>query len=124
MNARERVHFLLGVNEILRDSLDFGATLPRLAAHLVPALGDWCVIDVLEERRLERVAAAHADPDKRTLVSRLLGSYPFEAGFQVHLVKPVDPEDLGRILARLDEPVAPAAPGDPGPRVDRAGGFA
>ncbi|HEV8676094.1 MAG TPA: ATP-binding protein [Methylomirabilota bacterium] len=32
-----------------------------------------------------------------------------EAGFEVHLVKPVDPEDLARVLAELDRPAAPAA---------------
>jgi PAS domain S-box-containing protein len=56
---------------ILSSSLDDHETLQRVAQLTVAALGDWCAIDVLEEGRLKRVAAAHADPSKVDAVREL-----------------------------------------------------
>jgi serine phosphatase RsbU (regulator of sigma subunit) len=55
----------------------------------VPALGDWCAIDLVDEHgQIERVALAHADPAKLAYAERLRERYPAErdAGDAVHRV--------------------------------------
>ena len=57
----EQVQALLAdASSILSASLDVRATLPELAARLVPLLGDWCVIDEVEPGGGRRQMAAHA----------------------------------------------------------------
>ena len=47
------------------DTADTSASLTRIARLAVRILGEWCAIDVLDERgRAHRVAAAHVDPAK------------------------------------------------------------
>jgi PAS domain S-box-containing protein len=55
--------FLLNSLELLASSLDYDTTL-RSAAHLpVPAIGDCCVVDVLEsEGSVRRIVSVHDDP--------------------------------------------------------------
>src|SRR5262245_10012427 len=49
---------------------DLDQLLPRLAHLAVPALGDLCAIDLLQDpNTLSRVAGAHVDPTKETLVN-------------------------------------------------------
>lgn len=54
--------FLAEATALLTSSLDTNTTLHELANLAVPALADWCVVDVLERGRLERLAIAHSDP--------------------------------------------------------------
>jgi signal transduction histidine kinase len=47
------------------DAADASASLARIAHLTLRILGEWCAIDVLDERgRVHRVAAAHVDPVK------------------------------------------------------------
>ena len=41
----------------------------------VPAMADWCVVDVLNGTLSERVCVAHANPLRAGLVTRI-GDYP------------------------------------------------
>jgi PAS domain S-box-containing protein len=61
---------------LLSSSLDYRETLEQLAHLAVPALGDWCVIDVLDDGGIVRVAAAHTDPAKVELAHELARLYP------------------------------------------------
>ena len=46
--------------------------LRRLAELTVPVLADWCVVDFLtDDGKVERVAAAHREPEKVALVHEL-----------------------------------------------------
>jgi signal transduction histidine kinase/CheY-like chemotaxis protein len=59
--------------------LDYQATLANVARLVVPALADWCAVDVAEEDgRLERVAVVHSDPAKVELARELAWRYPPE----------------------------------------------
>jgi signal transduction histidine kinase len=63
--ARERAALLAEASRLLASSLDYEATLERLARLLVPALADLCVVDLVgDDGEIRRVAAAHADPAK------------------------------------------------------------
>ncbi len=61
--AVERVRFLGEATLVLSSSLDYRETLRHLADLAVPALADWCVVEVVNDDGIvEPVAIAHADP--------------------------------------------------------------
>jgi signal transduction histidine kinase len=61
--ARRRLEVLAEASGQLSDSLEPRATLDRIAAILVPAIADWCRIDlVAADGSLERAVAHHVDP--------------------------------------------------------------
>jgi len=63
--SRERAALLAEASRLLASSLDYEATLERLARLLVPALADLSVVDVVgDDGEIRRVAAVHADPAK------------------------------------------------------------
>jgi diguanylate cyclase (GGDEF)-like protein/PAS domain S-box-containing protein len=68
--------FLAEAGTILDASLDYGDTLRRVARMTVPRLADWCVVDLVEDDRLCRLAVAHVDPEKEELAWRLGERYP------------------------------------------------
>ncbi|MBI4396061.1 MAG: PAS domain S-box protein [Elusimicrobia bacterium] len=66
-------HFSCQCVEILCTSLDYPSTLKKTLNLALPLLGDWAVIDLLnEDGTLDRVAAAHADPQKQPIADRLM----------------------------------------------------
>ena len=72
-----RFTFLAEASEILSDSLDYEATLARVARLTIPYLADACVIDLLEkDQTIRRVAVAAADPAKEALGWELIRRYP------------------------------------------------
>ena len=74
---RERMTFLAEASELLASSLDYNRTLRRLAQLCVPALADWCAIDMLgPDGEVERLAVAHQDPDKVRWAYELQERYP------------------------------------------------
>ena len=75
VTARKRaeLHFqlLAKAGAVLAASLDYRTTLAHVARLAVPALADWCVVDVVEDGRVERVEVAHADPEKAVRAQEL-----------------------------------------------------
>lgn len=54
--------FAADVSSLLAESMDYEATLSAVARYSVPFLAELCVIDVVDEDNVLRVAAAHSDP--------------------------------------------------------------
>ncbi|HET9451992.1 MAG TPA: GAF domain-containing protein, partial [Aggregicoccus sp.] len=72
-----RAQVLAGASDALAASLDLRATLGAISALAVPALADWCVVDVLaDDGRLERLEVAHADPAHAHLAARVRALAP------------------------------------------------
>jgi signal transduction histidine kinase len=69
--AEERATSLAQASRVFAESLDSEVTLQNLARVVVPTLADLCVIDLLEHGVIRRVAAAHADPAKESIVDDL-----------------------------------------------------
>jgi signal transduction histidine kinase len=89
-SAAGRFAVLSEATALLAGSLDYEATLRRVARLAVPALADWCTVDVLEDdNRIERVAAAHADPSHEESVRETLRRYPMRLG---------EPRSVARVL--------------------------
>ena len=75
--ARERASLLAETSTLLATSLDYHATLRRLARLLVPRLADLCVIDVVDDDgAIRRVAAAHANPTMESAARELQTRFP------------------------------------------------
>jgi len=81
--AEENLRLLADAGAMPTESLDLAATLQSAARLAVSGFADWCVIDLTtEEGPIERVAAAHADPDRQALVDELKRFPPL--GDEVH----------------------------------------
>ncbi|MBD2104894.1 PAS domain S-box protein [Leptolyngbya sp. FACHB-261] len=70
--AEQTLRFLAKVSALLASSLDYETTLASVAGLALPALADYCLVDVVEENgQICRVATVHTDPDKVDLVHQL-----------------------------------------------------
>jgi PAS domain S-box-containing protein len=75
--GRENQRFLAEAGQLLAGSLEYEATIRRLADLAVPRIADWCAVDLLDaEGVLRSLAIVHTDPAKVSLVRRLLDEYP------------------------------------------------
>lgn len=68
---------LAQASDALAASLDYEATLQRVAEVAVPGFADWCAVDLPDHARgvLQSVAVAHADPEKVALARRMQVRY-------------------------------------------------
>jgi PAS domain S-box-containing protein len=81
LEARRRNEFLLLATQVLSEVVDYREMVERLAQVSVPVMADLCLIDIVDEDgQMRRMAAWHADPDKRALTEELRASYPPEPG--------------------------------------------
>jgi PAS domain S-box-containing protein len=76
--TEEAQRFLAEVGAMLSSSLDYQATLTRVARLVVPHLADWCAVDIVDEDdgSVHRLAVSHEDPDKVALAYELGRRYP------------------------------------------------
>jgi PAS domain S-box-containing protein len=56
--------FLADASHVLTASLDYRETLGSVARLAVPAMADWCAVDLVAGDDLARVAVAHVGPDR------------------------------------------------------------
>jgi PAS domain S-box-containing protein len=105
-HAQARLTTLAEVSAALSGTLDVSEALGLLADHVVPALADWCAVDVREPQGVRRVAAAHRDPAKEEVLRRIRPVFPSYGGAAVArvldggapvLLEHVDEEVLGRV---------------------------
>jgi PAS domain S-box-containing protein len=72
----EQERYLASSSATLSGSLDYRVTLETLADLLVPGLGDWCAIHLLENEQLRAVTVAHADPRKKKQAEAYQSRFP------------------------------------------------
>jgi serine/threonine-protein kinase RsbW len=71
--------FLAEAAQVVAEAEDFEDTLDRLAGLALAALGDLCLIDVIDDDgQITRMVARHRDPDRQHLADRLKTTYPPE----------------------------------------------
>ncbi|MEJ7602107.1 MAG: GAF domain-containing protein [Kofleriaceae bacterium] len=102
-NARllEQRSHMARASEQLSRSLDLDAVLATLATSVVPWLGDWCAIHLVD--RPTPVVVHHADPDKRARVLALQAEQPtppIDSAVRDRAAQFV-PEATGGVLERL-----------------------
>jgi signal transduction histidine kinase len=71
-DARRRAAFLAEAGRLFAESLDQTSTLVALSKLAMPALGAWCIVDILDEgASIRRLGIYHPDPEKQTLAREL-----------------------------------------------------
>ncbi|WP_380172121.1 SpoIIE family protein phosphatase [Kineococcus sp. DHX-1] len=72
--ARTQVQVLTRVGSHLSGTLDAETAVSRLSGILVPVLGDWCIVSVVEgQSTLRDVGCQHADPTRQDLLEAYQG---------------------------------------------------
>ncbi len=75
--AEQRADFLARAGELLSSSLDYEATLKRVAQLVVPQFADWCGVDIsAPDGSIQRVTIAHQDPAKIEFAEEVGRRYP------------------------------------------------
>jgi PAS domain S-box-containing protein len=72
---RSRTQFLLRAADELGASLAYEEILATVAKLAVPALADWCAVDVIEDGAVRRVTTVHGDPEKVAVADELNRRY-------------------------------------------------
>jgi PAS domain S-box-containing protein len=86
--AEEAQRLLARASALLESSLDPAITLPAVARSVIPTLADYCLVDLLEDDRMRRSAAAHAVPAEEALLE-IGKSEPLEQGIEGRLAAKV-----------------------------------
>ncbi|HET7725715.1 MAG TPA: GAF domain-containing protein [Candidatus Limnocylindrales bacterium] len=108
--AVERERYLAEASRILGSSLEYEATLARIAELAVPGIADWCGIDLVgDDDRPQRLVVAHVDPAKVELARRLRERYPPDPDAAVGMaavIRTGQPELVTSVPAELVEAAA------------------
>jgi PAS domain S-box-containing protein len=77
--SHKRAALLAEASRVLSSSFDYQTTLAALVRLAVPALADYCALDIVEgEDAFERIGEAHVDPTKSMLL-REVATFPRSA---------------------------------------------
>src|SRR5256714_13720222 len=75
-NSEKRAALLAEASRVLSASFDYQTTLAALVRLAVPALADYCALDIVEDGdRFDRIGEAHVDPTKSHLL-REVATFP------------------------------------------------
>lgn len=76
-DASRRSKFLSDGTDDLYATMDYEQRLAELARHVVPAMADWCAVDIAQDDgTFKRVAVVHPDPAKIAMALELEKEYP------------------------------------------------
>jgi PAS domain S-box-containing protein len=104
--TEDGARFLAAASQALSESLEYEVTLQRVAQLAVPALADWCVVDLVEDGRVRRLAIAHVNVERVALAHELQQRYPDDpqasAGV-AHVLRTGQPEMLEEITDAMLE---------------------
>jgi signal transduction histidine kinase len=74
--ARRHAAFLAEAGRLLSESVDQASTFVALAKLALPALGSWCIMDVLDTGgEIQRLGIYHPDPEKQALARELQNTW-------------------------------------------------
>jgi len=103
--ARKRIEVLAEASSRLAGSLDYRQTVQTVAGLAVPALADWCFVEVKDENGpIRLLACAHQDPAKVELAFDVLRRYPIDPDYPfgtAAVLRTGEPEIVGRITPEL-----------------------
>ncbi len=113
--AERRFSFLAEANALLSASTDYGTVLTTAARLTVPAIAEWCFVDVVEEMEgsVSRFAVAHSDPEQEVLARSLRSHYQLDPS-RSHGTARVYTMGAPELIPELDEvALEDIAAGDP-----------
>jgi len=68
-NSEKRAALLAEASRVLSASFDYQTTLAALVRLAVPAMADYCALDIIEGENFNRIGEAHVDKTKTSLVN-------------------------------------------------------
>jgi signal transduction histidine kinase len=75
-SARRTASFLAVESRRLAESLDEAETLAAMERMSLPYVGDWCIVDTLDDDgRMHRLAVIHPDPAKQVILEEIEGRW-------------------------------------------------
>ncbi len=95
--------FLDEATKVLHSSLNYADTLEQLARLAVPDMADGCMVHLVEETGIRRVATAHWDPEKARIVDEYARRYPPE---------PDEPIGIANVIRTGEAELAAAVTGE------------
>ncbi|MEO8424320.1 MAG: SpoIIE family protein phosphatase [Actinomycetota bacterium] len=102
---RQAQTFLADATHELARSLNWEATIQRVAQLAVPRMADWCTVDALEpDGSLSLIAVAHVDPTKVAWARELRRRFPPEptdTSGVAHVVRTGEPELVTEVTQEL-----------------------
>jgi Stage II sporulation protein E (SpoIIE)/GAF domain/PAS fold len=103
-SAEVHTRVLAETGRMLSSSLDYQQTLRNVAWAAVPALADWCLVELADEPddRRDQVVVAHRNPALRDLAGQLGGLEPDEPGEHSASSRVIDTGDSA-LLTEVDE---------------------
>jgi PAS domain S-box-containing protein len=108
--ARRRADTLAEVGSVLAGSLDFDATLQRIAHVVVPRLADWCFVELVrEDGGIDRAAIAADDPELLATARDYDRRYPLDPDSPVgspHVIRSGEAQLMAEIPDAMLEAVA------------------
>jgi signal transduction histidine kinase len=111
--SRRGAAFLAAESRRLAESLDEAATLVAMERMSLPYLGDWCIVDTLDDDdTMHRLAIVHPDPAKQSLLETLDGRWLPELGDDFGLPAAMRNATPSVVAEDVDAALANAA-GDP-----------
>ncbi|HEX7086121.1 MAG TPA: PAS domain S-box protein, partial [Vicinamibacterales bacterium] len=109
-HASRQAALLAEVGAVLARSLDYRATLTAVATLAVPAIADWCAVDMVGPNgEPERLAIAHTDPSKVRLARELSERYPMgpeRPGSPAHVIRTGQPVLIETVTDEMLDEVA------------------
>jgi PAS domain S-box-containing protein len=103
--------FLIEASTVLASSLDYETTLASVARLAVPALADWCVVDLVsDDGTIRRVAVVCSDPARRQVAAELQATYPQQptaAEGTAKVLRDHTPELIERVSPEWIDAMAP-----------------
>jgi len=100
----ESLRFLAEASAALASVVDYESTLQKVANLAIPHFADWSAVDVADEGRLRRLAAAHHDPQRIRRTHELMNQYPPDPDGETGsgaVFRTGEPEMVGEITADL-----------------------
>lgn len=74
-NSEKRAALLAEASRVLSASFDYQTTLAALVRLTVPAMADYCALDIIDGDNFNRIGEAHVDKSKTSLVNEM-SSFP------------------------------------------------
>ncbi len=76
-SARSALAFVADASRVLSTSLDYAVTLQRVVDLAVPAIADWCSVDLIDPAgRIRSLASAHVNPELAPVLREYRERFP------------------------------------------------
>lgn len=111
-SREDQLRFLAEASAVLNTSLDYDETLRSVAALAVPAIADWCFVDVLEAGRMRRIDVVQREPEKEHVARAFAERYVPEPADARSIIGAVVTRAEPLLMPEVDEEtIARSAPG-------------